>query len=99
MPDALKKTGRHRSLWKRGAMQGAELAESGPVLSRGSTLAPAQRVCCAARGLAGRLIPVPRALTADCGMAWRAEIDRRTALEALAAGEGLEVEGFYELTL
>ena len=23
---------------------------------------------CAARGLAGRLIPVPRALTADCGM-------------------------------
>ena len=53
----------------------------------------------AARGLAGRLIPVPRALTADCGMAWRAEIDRRAALEALAAGEGLEVEGFYELTL
>ena len=32
-------------------------------------------------------------------MAWRAEIDKRTALEALAAGEGLEVEGFYELTL
>ena len=28
---------------------------------------------CAARGLAGRLIPVPRALTADCGMAWRAD--------------------------
>ena len=24
---------------------------------------------------------------------------KRTALEALAAGEGLEVEGFYELTL
>lgn len=43
---------------------------------------------CTARGLAGRLIPVPRALTADCGMAWRAEIDRRAALEALAAGEG-----------
>ena len=54
---------------------------------------------CAARGLAGRLNPVPRALTADCGMAWRAEIDKRTALEALAAGEGLEVEGFYEMTL
>ena len=39
------------------------------------------------------------ALTADCGTAWRAEIDRRAALEALAAGEGLEVEGFYEMTL
>ena len=54
---------------------------------------------CTAHGLAGRLIPVPRALTADCGMAWRAEPDKRTALEALAADEGLEVEGFYELIL
>ena len=54
---------------------------------------------CRAKGLPGRLIPVPRELTADCGMAWRAEIDRRAALEALAAGEGLEVEGFYEMTL
>ena len=54
---------------------------------------------CAARGLAGRLIPVPRALTADCGMAWRAEVAERTSLEALAEAEGLEVEGFYELEL
>ena len=54
---------------------------------------------CRAKGLPGRLIPVPRELTADCGMAWRAEIDKRAALEALAAGEGLEVEGFYEMTL
>lgn len=54
---------------------------------------------CTAQGLAGRLIPVPRALTADCGMAWRAEPDDCAALEALAAAEGLEVEGFYELEL
>jgi len=54
---------------------------------------------CAARGLAGRLISVPRALTADCGMAWRAEVAERTSLEALAEAEGLEVEGFYELEL
>lgn len=54
---------------------------------------------CTAQGLAGRLIPVPRALTADCGMAWRAEPDDRAALEALAAAEGLEAEGFYELEL
>lgn len=54
---------------------------------------------CTARGLAGRLIPVPRALTADCGMAWRAEIADRASLEALAASEGLEAEGFYELLL
>ena len=54
---------------------------------------------CAAHGLAGRLIPVPRALTADCGMAWRAETADRAAVEALAAADGLEVEGFCELTL
>ena len=27
---------------------------------------------CRAKGLPGRLIPVPRELTADCGMSWRA---------------------------
>lgn len=54
---------------------------------------------CASRGLPGRLIPVPRALTADCGMAWRAELADRAVLEALAAEESLETEGFYELEL
>ncbi len=54
---------------------------------------------CTARGLEGRLIPVPRCLTADCGMAWRADRADRPALEKLAADEALEVEGFYELTL
>lgn len=28
---------------------------------------------CRAAGLAGRLIPVPREITADCGLAWRGE--------------------------
>lgn len=54
---------------------------------------------CAARGLPGRLIPVPRALTADCGMAWRTETGDRAVLEALADAERLEVEGFHELML
>ena len=54
---------------------------------------------CAARGLAGRLIPVPRALTADCGMAWRAGTEDRAALTALTKAEGLETDDFYELLL
>ena len=54
---------------------------------------------CAARGLAGRLIPVPRALTADCGMAWRAGTEDRAALTARTKAEGLETDGFYELLL
>lgn len=32
---------------------------------------------CRAKGLPGRLIPVPRELTADCGMSWRAEVQDR----------------------
>lgn len=52
---------------------------------------------CREQGLPGRLIPVPRELTADCGMAWRAEITDHEVLAALAREQGLEVEGFYEL--
>jgi len=37
---------------------------------------------CRAKGLPGRLIPVPRELTADCGMSWRAEVQDRAALAA-----------------
>lgn len=54
---------------------------------------------CRERGLPGRLIPVPREITADCGMAWRAEVEACGALEELVRAEGLEAEGFYELLL
>ena len=54
---------------------------------------------CAAKGLPGRLIPVPRELTADCGMSWRAEVQDRAALAALTKAEGLETDDFYELLL
>ena len=52
---------------------------------------------CKAKSLAGRLIPVPRSITADCGMAWRAEITMREVLEKLTAD--LDVDGFYELEI
>lgn len=54
---------------------------------------------CHARALPGRLIPVPRELTADCGMAWRAAVEDRAALEALSREQALEVEGFHELVI
>ncbi len=52
---------------------------------------------CKEQGIAGRLIPVPRAITADCGMAWRGELSSRAALEHISAG--LEIDGWYELTM
>ena len=50
---------------------------------------------CKAQGISGRLIPVPRSITADCGMAWRAELDQRSTLERVTSN--LDVDGFYEI--
>ena len=54
---------------------------------------------CRSKDLPGRLIPVPRELTADCGMSWRAEVKDREALSAMIEAEGLETDGFYELMI
>ncbi len=52
---------------------------------------------CHEQGIGGRLIPVPRAITADCGMAWRGDLDTKEALQALSAN--LEIDGWYEMTM
>lgn len=53
-----------------------------------------ERVC-AARGVEGRLIPVPGALRAGCGMAWSAPPGEQDLVERTAAEAGIETEGFY----
>lgn len=52
---------------------------------------------CAERGVPGRLIPVPREITAGCGMAWSAPPDARDAIEKAAREAGIETDGWYEL--
>ena len=52
---------------------------------------------CRAKGLPGRLIPVPRELTADCGMAWCAPLDAEETLRALADAHHLEYADWQEL--
>lgn len=54
-----------------------------------------ERVCRAA-GLPGRLIPAPRALTADCGIAWCGPAHTRPALEAALRKAGVEPAGLRE---
>lgn len=54
---------------------------------------------CKANGLVGRLIPVPREITAGCGMAWCAPPKHRAALEAAVVSAGLDADGWYELFL
>ena len=47
----------------------------------------------------GRLIPVPREITAGCGMSWRAPVESREKLVSAAAEAGIAVDGTYELML
>ena len=54
---------------------------------------------CRAAGFAGRLIPVPRSITSDCGIAWSAPPGLRDQVESLLAQAGVETAGFYELPL
>ena len=54
---------------------------------------------CGSCGVDGRLIPVPRSLTADCGIAWRCEVESREKIEALLQEHPLEAEGIYTLLL
>lgn len=54
---------------------------------------------CREQGLEGRLIPVPRQISAGCGMAWSAPAMCRRELEQLIEAKEIEVEGLYELLL
>ena len=54
---------------------------------------------CAEACVEGRLMPVPRALTADCGIAWCCAPESREAVEALLQKQALEYEGIHELLI
>ena len=47
-----------------------------------TTQAMAMEKFCQAQGLPGRLIPVPREITAGCGLSWKADPEQKEALEA-----------------
>ena len=49
----------------------------------------AERLC-RENGIPGRLIPAPRALTADCGIAWSSPPEQRERVATLFAGAGIE---------
>jgi hypothetical protein len=61
--------------------------------------AMAMEKLCRARGVPGRLIPVPRAISAGCGMCWSAPPESREMLETLVMEARLAVDGLYDLLL
>lgn len=54
----------------------------------------AEKVCGEA-GLPGRIIPVPREITSDCGLGWRTAPENREKTEALFRNLCLEVDGYH----
>lgn len=64
-----------------------------------TTAALALESFCTEQALPGRLIPVPTAINAECGMCWRAPLSARDALQDAIASLGLEGCAVYELLL
>ena len=62
-----------------------------------TTGAMAMESLCKERGVPGRLIPVPRAITAGCGLSWCAPLESRGEIETLVVAEQMDHDGFYEV--
>ena len=51
------------------------------------------------RGVPGRLIPVPREITAGCGLAWKAEVDQEEAVTAALEAAGIAYSGVHRVVI
>ena len=66
---------------------------------RTTTDAMAMESLCKAQGLSGRMIPVPGAITADCGLAWCAEPQMGEILLGAIKTAGISYQGIYNLMI
>lgn len=60
-----------------------------------TTDAMAMEHLCRERQADGRIIPVPRSITAGCGLAWCAAPESEKTLRALMEAEGIRFQGVY----
>lgn len=58
--------------------------------------AMAMEKSCKEKGVPGRLIPVPRSISAGCGLAWCVELSERTQIQMLLNQAGIEAEALHE---
>ncbi len=58
--------------------------------------AMAMEKVCKEREVPGRIIPVPRAISAGCGLAWCAQLSEREEIEAVMRETGIEQEDMHE---
>ena len=64
-----------------------------------TTAAMAMEKACVCCGAPGRLIPVPREITAGCGMAWAAAPEEKELLLAVAEKNKIPWEKTVEITV
>lgn len=60
-----------------------------------TTEAMAMERICKELSADGRLIPVPRAISAGCGLAWCASLDSEGALQELMQAQGISYQGIH----
>lgn len=58
--------------------------------------AMAMEKACKEREVPGRIIPVPRAISAGCGLSWCAEISDREVIVSMIESVGIEEEEIHE---
>ena len=63
---------------------------------RTTTESMAMEKLCKENGAKGRMIPVPREISAGCGLAWAADPEEKKNLLALMEKENLQAEGMTE---
>lgn len=61
-----------------------------------TTDAMAMEHACKSAGADGRLIPVPRSITAGCGLAWCAKLESRSALEELMRADRIPHQEIHQ---
>lgn len=54
---------------------------------------------CKKEQLPGRLIPIPTAITAGCGLAWAMYPEEKETVLVMMEKEGIVAEGIYELEI
>ena len=58
--------------------------------------AMAMEKACKEHNVPGRIIPVPRAISAGCGLAWCAELDEREQIADIMKQVGIQEEDMHE---
>lgn len=58
--------------------------------------AMAMEKACKEHGVPGRIIPVPRAISAGCGLSWCAELEDREQIVEMMRATGIEEEDMHE---